>query len=154
MKIINAEMVKNALNQAVQEKGFDYVYTDERGLAAGKGGDCRNWRFSDPADEDSPRIFMCIAGKAYFHLGIEEELVGPNGTDCAYTPAADVARYLENSGLVKFTPIAMTMLMVAQRVQDNGGNWGSALAAAEAVQQAYEASRRWVGADITAEDFA
>lgn len=138
MRVITADEVTSALSKAVNEMGEWYVYTDHRGNRAGDGADCRNWRFTNLADETGPRIFMCIAGKAYQHLGIEKELVGEDGKGNVYTTALYVASQLKREGKVSFTGVAVAMLATAQRIQDNGGNWGTAFAAAEALKSTYE----------------
>ncbi|MGW3992207.1 hypothetical protein ACWEF6_01845 [Amycolatopsis sp. NPDC004772] len=116
--IIDKPKAIELLERAVAEKGADYV---DPGSQWGKGG-CRYVR------EDA---CGCIVGHAYFYAGATlEQLKGmDNHPD---DPGVATLAYDELLP-VETTPDAVSAFEVAQRSQDRGESWGTALEKAKAV---------------------
>lgn len=131
MQTIEYDDALRALNQAVADKGYGYVYPrDER------GGHCYNvW-------EGNPD---CIVGHALVWLGVpvewftkarEGHLWGREN-DSAY----DVCTTLAVSNMFNLTEEARDLLADVQRLQDEGVPWGEAVTRAHLSTDVFEALR-------------
>lgn len=110
-RVVNAREAINLLDTAVTMKGRDYVYPTP--------GTCVNWN-----DDGTP---SCIVGHVLHYLGATPELTGEG------TAMQTCETFFYRQGTVVFTPAAITVLRVAQSVQDNGGTWGLAYDTAQSI---------------------
>lgn len=123
-RTINEYEVRNALADAVLERGNGYVYQEHFGGAA----PCRYVVDGEPA---------CIVGVALIsYLGVEWPRARYDASFAANGTIAYLLDELRDAG-IEFTPAALLMLTAAQAVQDGGGTWGMAESAALSVMQAY-----------------
>lgn len=131
MQTIEYDDALRALNQAVADKGYGYVYPrDER------GGFCYNvW-------EGNPD---CIVGHALSWLGVPVEWFTEaregshwgRENDSAY----DVCTTLAVSNMFNLTEEARDLLADVQRLQDEGVPWGEAVTRAHLSTDVFEALR-------------
>jgi hypothetical protein len=116
---------KNALElatQAVEEKGEDYVYTDERGVRADNLdaiAGCANWHYSNPDDSSSEKVVGCLVGNIMHRAGLNI---------FKYARGADASTLIRTAYTeVTVTDKAHTFLRELQSQQDSGRTWGEAL---------------------------
>lgn len=122
-RTINEYEVRNALADAVLERGNGYVYQEHFGGAA----PCRYVVDGEPA---------CIVGVALIsYLGIEWPRSRYDTDKPANGTIAYILDELRDAG-IEFTPAALLMLTAAQSVQDGGGSWGMAEGAALSIMAA------------------
>lgn len=110
------------LREAVDRRGTDYVYVDDNGERAGKGGECIY--YSQISGEPA-----CLVGHALHAAGLITYSMVQQAKCNARASVHELARRL---GL-PLTFGAIDVLRVAQKTQDIGGTWGQALRDAEAV---------------------
>lgn len=132
MQTIEYDDALRALNQAVADKGYGYVYPrDDR-----PGGSCFNvW-------EGNPD---CIVGHALVWLGVPVEWFTEaregshwgRENDSAY----DVCTNLAVSDMFNVTDEARDLLAHVQRLQDEGVPWGEAVTMAHLSVDVFEALR-------------
>lgn len=110
MQIITYEDALRALNEAVKDRGYDYVYPRE------KRGACYN------VFEGKPD---CIVGWVLIHLGVPIEWFEPDTRD--NDDVADTCKNLLAQSMFEFTEDAKRLLADAQHDQDSGSTWGVAV---------------------------
>lgn len=112
MQEITEEQFTAAMEQAVEERGADFVYPEEW---KNESGTCVYWK-----DGVGP---ACIIGKALAILGATEQELYSNGI------ALNKIRVI--TGLSQFVlyPPFFGAAQSAQNVQDGRGSWGEALEA-------------------------
>lgn len=118
--------VLQALRDVVAEFGSDFVYRNDRGQVADGSVACQYVHRTETG-EKTPG---CIVGQVYFRL-FGELLEGFEGTSIAGVNGA----IWGNGNGKYFTERAQDVLTAAQRAQDAGHTWGSALAEAEALAE-------------------
>jgi hypothetical protein len=130
---VTREKAIELLEHAVQLKGEDYVDENK------PGGQCQYFTNGKPS---------CIIGHVLADLGVEPgfdnqefpDLVDAEDKIESYEPEYDTEDYYNNFTTAKFTnkkdliftSEAVRILRTAQEIQDEGGNWGSALETARA----------------------
>lgn len=126
MKTIEYGDALRALNQAVADKGYGYVYP----RADRPGGFCYNvW-------EGNPD---CIVGHALVWLGVPVQWFeqGSRANDAAYEACSN----LFVSDMFNLTDEARELLGDVQRLQDEGVPWGEAVTRAHLSVDVFEALR-------------
>ena len=115
MKHITKEDALRALEEAVAEKGEDYIYqyTDSDDW---RSYTCTYVRAGEPD---------CMIGNALHRLGVPLDAFAPHEEKAFDRIADDVAPGIEEE--------AVRALRAAQSVQDQGRTWGEALRAAREV---------------------
>lgn len=109
---INYDQILKAVEHAVSLKGADYQYPFD-----GYSTSCYYVRNEQPS---------CIAAVALHHLGVPvSDLKRNEGV------ASDGISFTINGEAAVLTPKASYFLRTAQRRQDKGESWGSALAEAQ-----------------------
>jgi hypothetical protein len=121
MKHITTEDALRALEEAVAEKGEDYVYP----LSNTAADLCAYTEFND-RDELVP---SCLVGNALHRLGVPLEAMAQFNT--GHGPKS-LAEELGLDG----DRAAWLAFRDAQAIQDDGGTWGAALAKAKAASYA------------------
>ncbi|MFF5471025.1 hypothetical protein [Streptomyces achromogenes] len=116
---LTLDRVKELLNEAVAEKGADYVYT----TPDGKQGTPEYQPTCLYVHGDKPG---CIVGHALHRAGVSLSLLLEEEQD----DASSVLRSLAQLGVLSYTDGVSQLLYEAQQRQDHGTSWG------EAVQQA------------------
>ena len=116
-KKIGRKETLDALRGVVEKFGPDTTYSDVFRDATGEEYGWDGCRYA--TDDGKP---LCIVGQALAVLGLPFPEGNPNG---------GVVTYLENYYPDRFTLQAFHVLGRAQYVQDQGGQWGDALRAAE-----------------------
>jgi hypothetical protein len=110
---INKERAIELLEQAVAERGEDFVYYNAYQENYANYGACRYQIDGEPA---------CLVGLALAKAGVSPEglnLLEGSGITNSYT--------LNRPQNLKITPDALAVFQVAQDTQDNDGPWGEAL---------------------------
>lgn len=121
-RTINEYEVRNALADAVLERGYSYLYQENFSVSA-----CKYVVDGEPA---------CIVGVALIsYLGIEWPRARYDTSLAANGTIAYLLDELRDAG-IEFTPAALLMLTAAQAVQDGGGTWGLAESVALSVMSA------------------
>lgn len=117
IRTITVANVTRVAKTLVDERGNEFVYVDESGWK-GEGASCVNWVI-----EDDKRKPMCIVGTIIHRLNPEwlDLIGGCTGSAFSVEALRDVAL---------FTKDAKKFLAMAQRMQDKGHTWHSAVAAA------------------------
>ncbi len=119
---VTYEKALELATQAVEEKGEDYVYTDERGVRAGSLdaiAGCTNWHYSNPDDSSSGKVVSCLVGNIMHRAGLNI---------FKYANGADVGTLLRAAyAEVTVTHKAHEFLRELQSRQDSGRTWGEAL---------------------------
>jgi len=114
---LSVESVAEALREAVEEKGADYVYTNEAGEVANLENaveiQCQYVHTDKPG---------CIVGNVLHRLGVPLYVL----SDYETRPARSVVESLSGRGILEFERKALDMLRYAQSYQDNGNSWGDA----------------------------
>lgn len=117
IKVTEAQ-VRQALAEAVAEKGDDYVYTNPEGESAkGSAASCYYVHGDVPG---------CLVGNALHRLGVPLWALEARELRGAYSVAKEVIDVTDDRG-------TYTMLGSVQDAQDNGAMWGDALAYAGVV---------------------
>src|SRR5688572_22928367 len=119
MKKLDYSATLHALNEAVASRHPQYVDpTSATGMA------CKN------IDKNSKGEWVpsCIVGTALVWLGVPVDWFVKN--DCFTYSATIVTEKLYDDDLFQFTNDALDLLVVAQGHQDEGTNWGEAVARA------------------------
>ena len=111
-------------DEAVAEKGSDYVYVNHNGEVAGKDSwvDCSNWHFDD---ELQKRVPGCIVGNILNRAGVSlDDMPQDDGSH-------DLLSRLLNCDVIEIDDErereVRTFLGRAQELQDNGTPWGEAV---------------------------
>lgn len=121
------EMALNFAAQAVEEKGEDYVYSDEKGIRADAPGSiagCSNWHHVDPDDHDKGKVPGCIVGNILHRAGLDI---------FKYGKGSDISGIAFQAGdEIMIHPKAYEFLRIAQLRQDSGAPWGVAVKTAKA----------------------
>lgn len=114
---LNRSLVDTYLDEAVAEFGEDYV--DSKG----GNGSCKYVRDGAPS---------CLVGQVLAKVGVplDRLKVADLGQYGGGVPADDLLVELEDEGVLKYDTGVIALLSEAQRKQDIGYTWGSAVRAA------------------------
>ncbi len=130
MKTLDANDVITSLRRVVEKRGPGYIYR------ASAEQDCQNFELEYDEDRSEEIITgpSCIVGHVLFDLFDVSDL-----SYRAEGSVYDTADELERSGVALITPLATTVLAIAQDTQDKvGKTWGEALEAAEAAEAVFD----------------
>lgn len=120
---INYARAMELVDQAIEQRGADYVYTNEDGDKAVPHGfvNCYNWH----EDEDGSVIPGCIVGTVLHMAGVPlDEMGKEDGWE-------DVENNLSHTETLRATRKASKLLEYIQYEQDKGNTWGVSKANAE-----------------------
>lgn len=116
---VTEEQVRQALVEAVAEKGEDYVYSNPEGESAKDAVVSCSYVHGD--------VPGCLVGNALHRLGVPLSALEARELRGAYSVAKEVIDVTDGRGTF------YTLLGEVQDAQDNGAMWGDALAYAGVV---------------------
>lgn len=118
---INYARALELVDQAIEEKGEDYVYTNDRGQTAHKDTiiKCSNWH-----EIDGKMVPGCIVGDALHRGGVKLTQMNKS------MAAGDLVEALLSDEIAHVTDKVMMFLAYIQNAQDRGNTWGEARAKA------------------------
>lgn len=121
---IDYDTALKALNDAVKEKGSDFVYKSDP-LRLHFSSKCTYVHFKDAEQYDSgePTVPGCIVGNAMLRLGVPLTLLQENNG----AASNDLILRMEAANTVRVTDKATYLLDYVQRLQDSGTSWGEAV---------------------------
>lgn len=124
---IDKDRALELLREAVNERGADYVYTDEYGDLDGR---C----FYVERDEQGNKVPGCIVALALNKAGVTIDqllTLGDSGeVHGASSTASELCQTLNTEGVAEIDRNALTLFGLAQSKQDRGDTWGDALQSA------------------------
>lgn len=118
---INYARALELVDQAIKEKGEDYVYTNDQGQTASSETliSCFNWH-----ETDGKMVPGCVVGDALHRAGVRL-------TEMSKSMAAgDLVEALFMDEVAHITDMAMVFFSRIQNAQDAGSTWGEAQAKA------------------------
>ena len=117
-EILTAERVWELLDNAVADRGADYVYPKQDDLPYGNV--CLYWH---PGDNDGAGGPGCIVGHVLTQLGVDPDTLQQHEGDSAF-------HLLMEDEVYPTTLEAARILSDVQRRQDEGFSWGEAVTSA------------------------
>lgn len=129
MKKMTVEQAMDAIRDAVDERGYDFKYSDMFGSGMFGDSRCRNVVDGRPA---------CLVGLALWRFGEKNGL--PEKFMLSYPVGTSIrlAERLKEDGILNIGKKAQLLLRIAQDVQDECKSWGDALTEAYRVYRAME----------------
>lgn len=135
--VIDVDVAMALLREARSQKGWDYIDPDSQGTGWG----CKNakWVSADGESTDQGEgelVPSCIVGHVLFYAGVDIDLLASFSGAVQSTKEQLIKALGEDE--FEMTPNAEVVLLVAQRHQDDGKDWGSAVDRAEDVAQIFK----------------
>jgi hypothetical protein len=120
VKHLDLETVIRLADEAIAEKGEDFIYVDEDGRTPGLNFPAVNCQYIH--DKEGDKTPGCIAGHIMVAFGIDPDDIIPHEND----DSNNLLWQLDQRGLIDYTREADEYLYLLQCRQDNGKTWGEA----------------------------
>lgn len=123
---LNERVTTALLNQAVADRGSDYVYPNDQKDDNNYNGVCR---YVFRGDDGSLTEAGCIVGYVLAMTGVPLETLAPYDVagDGQVTAGGDLLDELNHLGIISIDGPSYRLLVGAQSAQDSGNTWGVAI---------------------------